>query len=98
MITVLQTTEFAKWLKRLKDAESRARILVRIRRLSLTENFGDAKSVGDGVYEMRIAHGPGYRLYYTRRDNALVLLLIGGDKSSQQRDIAKAKKLNLEYR
>lgn len=98
MITVLQTTEFAKWLKRLKDAEARARILVRIRCLSLTENFGDAKPVGGGVYEMRIEHGPGYRLYYARRDNALVLLLIGGDKSSQQRDIAKAKKLNLEYR
>lgn len=98
MITVLQTNEFVKWLKRLKDVEARARILVRIRRLSLTENFGDAKSVGDGVYEMRIEHGPGYRLYYARRDNAVVLLLIGGDKSSQQRDIAKAKKLNLEYR
>lgn len=98
MMTVLQTTEFAKWLKRLKDAEARARILVRIRRLSLTENFGDAKPVGGGVYEMRIEHGPGYRLYYARRDNALVLLLIGGDKSSQQRDITKAKKLNLEYR
>ncbi len=98
MVTVLQTTEFAKWLKRLKDAEARARILVRIRRLSLTENFGDARPVGDGVYEMRVEHGPGYRLYYARRDNALVLLLIGGDKSSQQRDIAKAKKLNLEYR
>lgn len=98
MITVLQTTEFAKWLKRLKDAEARARILVRIRRLSLTESFGDARPVGDGVYEMRVEHGPGYRLYYARRDNALVLLLIGGDKSSQQRDIAKAKKLNLEYR
>ncbi|BCS57987.1 hypothetical protein ADLECEL_18720 [Adlercreutzia equolifaciens subsp. celatus] len=98
MITVLQTTEFVKWLKRLKDAEARARILVRIRRLSLTENFGDVKPVGDCVYEMRVEHGPGYRLYYARRDNALVLLLIGGDKSSQQRDIAKAKKLNLEYR
>ncbi len=98
MMTVLQTTEFAKWLKRLKDAEARARILVRIRRLSLTENFGDAKPVGGGVYEMRIEHGPGYRLYYARRDNAVALLLIGGDKSSQQRDIAKAKKLNLEYR
>lgn len=98
MITVRQTNEFAKWLKRLKDAEARARILVRIHRLSLTENFGDAKPVGGGVYEMRIEHGPGYRLYYARRDNALVLLLIGGDKSSQQRDITKAKKLNLEYR
>ena len=98
MITVLQTTEFVKCSNDSKDAEARARILVRIRRLSLTENFGDVKPVGDCVYEMRVEHGPGYRLYYARRDNALVLLLIGGDKSSQQRDIAKAKKLNLEYR
>ena len=97
MIEVLQTDEFAKWLKRLKHADARARILVRIQRLSLTKNFGDAKPVGDGVYEMRIDYGPGYRLYYTKRGNELVLLLIGGDKSTQQKDIAKAKKLNREY-
>lgn len=87
-----------KWPKWLKDAEARARILVRIRRLSLTESFGDAKPIGDSVYEMRIEYGSGHRLYYARRDNALVLLLIGGAKSSQQSDIAKAKKLNLEYK
>ena len=97
MIEVLQTDEFAKWLKRLKDAAARARSLVRIQRLSLTENFGDAKSVGDGIFEMRDDYGPGYRLYYALRGSELVLLLIGGDKSSQQRDIAKAKKLNQEY-
>lgn len=97
MIEVFQTDEFARWLKRLKDAAARARILVRIQRLSLTENFGDAKPVGDGVFEMRIDYGPGYRLYYALRGNELVLLLIGGNKSSQQRDIAKAKKLNQEY-
>lgn len=97
MIEVIQTDEFARWLKRLKDAAARARILVRIQRLSLTENFGDAKPVGDGVFEMRIDYGPGYRLYYALRGNELVLLLIGGDKSSQQRDIAKAKKLIQEY-
>lgn len=97
MIEVLQTDEFAKWLKRLKNADARARILVRIQRLSLTKSFGDAKPVGDGVYEMRIDYGPGYRLYYTKRGNELVLLLIGGDKSTQQKDIAKAKKLNQEY-
>lgn len=97
MIEVLQTNEFAKWLKRLKDTAARARILVRTQRLSLTENFGDAKSVGDGVFEMCIDYGPGYRLYYALRGEELVLLLIGGDKSSQQRDIAKAKRLNQEY-
>lgn len=97
MIEVVQTDEFAKWLKRLKDAAARARILVRIQRLSLTENFGDAKPIGDGMFEMRIDYGPGYRLYYALRGNELVLLLIGGDKSSQQRDITRAKKLNQEY-
>lgn len=97
MIEVLQTDEFAKWLKRLKDTAVRARILVRIQRLSLTENFGDVKPVGDGVFEMRIDYGSGYRLYYALKGSELVLLLIGGDKSSQQRDIAKAKKLNQEY-
>ena len=97
MIEVTQTDEFARWLKRLKDANARARILVRIQRLSLTGNFGDAKPVGDGVCETRIDYGPGYRLYYALRENELVLLLMGGDKSSQQRDIEKAKKLNQEY-
>lgn len=97
MIEIVQTDEFVKWLKRLKDATARARILVRIRRLSLTENLGDAKSVGDGIYEMRIDYGPGYRLYYARRGNELILLLMGGDKSSQQKDIEKAKKINSEY-
>lgn len=67
MIEVLQTDEFAKWLKMLKDASARARILVRIQRLSLTENFGDAKSVGDGVFEMCIDYELGYRLYYVPR-------------------------------
>lgn len=97
MLEVVQTDEFSKWLKRLRDATARARILVKIRRLSLTENFSDVKPVGDGVFEMRIDYDPGYRLYYAMRGNELVLLLIGGDKSSQQRDIAKAKKLNQEY-
>ena len=97
MIEITQTDEFSKWLKRVKDAAARARILVRIQRLSLTGNFGDAKPVGEGVFEMRIDYGPGYRLYYAFRGTDLVLLLIGGDKSSQQKDIAKAKKLNREY-
>lgn len=72
MIGIVQTDEFAKWLKRLKDAVARARILVRIQRLSLTGNFGDVKPVGDGVFEMRIDYGPGYRLYYAPRGNELV--------------------------
>ena len=97
MIEVLQTAEFAKWLKRLKDIDARARINVRIKRISLTGNLGDVKPVGDGVYEMRIDYGPGYRVYYSRRGNEIILLLIGGDKSTQQKDIEKAKRLNAEY-
>lgn len=97
MLDVVQTDEFAKWLKRLKDTAARARILLRIQRLVVTSNFGDAKPVGDGVFEMRIDYGPGYRLYYALRGSEVVLLLVGGDKSSQQKDVVKAKKLNQEY-
>lgn len=97
MIEVRRTDEFAKWLKRLKDADAKSRINLRIRRISLTGNLGDYKPVGDGVCELRIDYGPGYRLYFAQRGGELVLLLIGGDKSSQQRDIKKAKELNREY-
>ena len=66
MLEILQTDEFTKWMKRLRDAYARARINVRIRRISLTGNFGDTKPVGDGVYELRINYGPGYRVYYSQ--------------------------------
>ena len=97
MLEILQTDEFTKWMKRLRDTDAKARINVRIRRISLTGNFGDVKPVGDGVYELRIDYGPGYRVYYSQRGSEIVLLLIGGDKSSQQKDIDKAKRLNAEY-
>ena len=98
MLEILQTDEFVKWMKRLRDADARARINVRIRRISLTGNFVDTKPVGDGVYELRIDYGLGYRVYYSQRGSEVVLLLIGGDKSSQQKDIDRAKKLNAEYK
>lgn len=97
MFEILQTDEFAKWLKRMRDANARARINVRIRRISLTGNFGDAKPVGNGIYELRIDYGPGYRVYYSHRGKKVILLLIGGDKSSQQKDIDTAKRLDAEY-
>lgn len=97
MIDLVQTEEFMKWLKRLKDIDARARINVRLKRIALTGNLGDTKPVGDGVYELRIDYGPGYRVYYSRRGREILLLLIGGDKSSQQKDIEKAKKINAEY-
>ena len=97
MIDIRRTDEFANWLRRLHDAQARARINLRVDRLQLTGNFGDSKPVGDGVREMRVDYGPGYRVYFALRSDRIVLLLIGGDKSTQQRDITKAKKLNAEY-
>lgn len=95
MITLKQTETYNKWFDGLRDSMAQKRILIRLGRLELG-NFGDAKSVGDGVSELRIPYGPGYRLYYTVRGQELVLLLCGGDKDSQARDIALAKALAKE--
>jgi len=83
------------WFGRLRDGRAKARILVRIRRLSLG-NPGDVKPVGGGVSEMRIDHGPGYRVYFVRRGDVIVVLLCGGDKRTQDRDIARALELARE--
>ena len=95
MIEVRQTEVFSNWLRKLSDHNARGRIQIRIRRLSLG-NFGDVKSVGEGVGELRVDYGPGYRVYLQRRGNLLVILLAGGSKKTQQADIAKAKKLAKE--
>lgn len=92
MIEIRQTENYAKWFKALEDHMARARIDVRIRRLSLG-NPGDVKPVGEGVSEMRIDYGPGYRVYFLTKGSELILLLIGGDKSTQEKDIAKAKQI-----
>ena len=89
MIQIRETKAYASWFARLKDREARSRILVRIRRLSLG-NPGDVKSVGGGVSELRIDYGPGYRVYFVRRGEALIVLLGGGDKSRQAADIRAA--------
>ena len=89
VIEVRQTEDFAHWFDRLRDRQGRARILVRIRRLSLG-NPGDVRPVGEGVSELRIDCGPGYRVYFIRAGVALVVLLAGGDKRSQKRDIVRA--------
>ena len=88
---------FFTWLNSLKNELDRMRILARIDRLA-AGNFGDSKSVGSGVQELRIHHGPGYRVYFTRCDDVIVLLLTGGDKSSQSKDIEKARKFFLEFK
>lgn len=95
MNTFFRTDVFAKWLNGLKDAAGKARILVRIRSAE-AGNFGDCEPVGEGVSEMRIHTGPGYRVYFTRRGETIYLLLAGGDKSSQKRDIVLARKLARE--
>lgn len=95
MIEVRQTARFAAWLKRLRDVQARARILKRLDRAS-QGNLGDVAPVGEGVSEMRIFHGPGYRVYFVRRGSALIILLCGGDKSSQAADIDEAKALAKE--
>ena len=92
MLTIRQSETFRQWLANLDDREAAARIIVRIRRASLG-NLGDAKSVGKGVSEMRIDYGPGYRVYFTRRGRELILLLCGGDKKTQARDIARAQEM-----
>lgn len=89
MYTIQQTHKFSQWLTKLKDMRARIAIARRIERAQ-SENLGDVKSVGESVYEMRIDMGPGYRLYYTMRGDKIIILLVGGDKSTQQRDIEKA--------
>jgi putative addiction module killer protein len=89
MLEIRQTAEFERWLDRLRDATARAKILVRLRRLALG-NPGDVRPVGSAVSELRIDHGPGYRVYFSRRGAVLILVLCGGDKSTQQRDIRRA--------
>jgi putative addiction module killer protein len=92
MIEVRQTAEFSGWLRRLRDANAVARIVGRIRRMELG-NPGDARSVGKGVMEMRIAYGPGYRIYYVHRGGEIVILLCAGDKRTQRQDIKRAREL-----
>ena len=86
---IRQTATYVKWFNRLRDPQTRARILVRIRRLSLG-NPGYVESVGQGVRELKIHHGPGYRIYFMEQERSLVILLAGGDKRTQKKDIRKA--------
>ena len=95
MLEVRRTTEFIDWLLELRDVAARVRIAKRIDRIA-QGNFGDAKSVGDGVSELRFTFGPGYRVYYTRHGDVVVILLCGGDKASQSVDIERAKTMAQE--
>ena len=96
MIEVRQSDEFASWLRALRDRQAQKRIAQRLVRVQ-AGLLGDVKPVGEGVSEMRVQHGPGYRLYFIQSGTTLVILLCGGAKSSQARDIAKAKKMAKEF-
>ena len=92
VVEVRQTDEYFRWFEKLRDRQARARILARVRRLSLG-NPGDVQPVGEGVSELRIDYGPGYRVYFQERGKSIVILLVGGDKRTQKRDIETAKAL-----
>lgn len=95
MITIYTTEQFDKWFLSLKDKQAKVRVQVRIDRAELG-NLGDHKAVGSGVFEMRITYGPGYRVYFKKHGHEIVVLLAGGDKSTQSNDIATAIQLTTE--
>ena len=97
MFTILQSATFVRWLDRLKDRRAVDRIVARM--LAAEDgHLGDVAPVGDGVSEMRIHYGPGYRLYFIMRGAELIVLLCGGDKDSQRRDVERAKRMAAEWR
>lgn len=97
MVEIIKSATFDRWLRKLRDPRAKARIEMRIRRLGLG-NPGDVQPVGGGLGEMRIDYGPGYRVYYMQSGAVLIVLLCGGDKRSQQRDINKARSLASEWK
>jgi putative addiction module killer protein len=96
MYLVKQTNLFSKWLSKLKDIKGKVSILRRVDRMRVG-HFGDYKPVGNGISELRIQTGPGYRVYYTQKDDEIIVLLVGGDKSSQRDDIKKANEILKEF-
>jgi putative addiction module killer protein len=98
MYSIEKTSEFDKWLRKLKDNRAKAKILFRIQRIEEHGNFGDCEPVGQGISELRIHYAKGYRVYLKAHDNVIILLLHGGNKSSQQKDILKAKKIWADLR
>jgi putative addiction module killer protein len=93
MYIIEKTDEFDKWLRKLKDLRAKAKILFRIQKIEIDEHFGDCKPVGNGIQELKIDYAKGYRVYFKEFDGRIIILLIGGDKSTQQKDIEKAKEI-----
>ena len=98
MLTIIRSRTFIEWLRGLRDAQARIRINARLRRVETTGNLGDAHPVGGGISEMRFHFGPGYRVYFIRDGAQVVVLLYGGDKDSQERDIERAGRIATEWR
>ncbi len=98
MYLVEKTDEFDKWLRKLKDIRAKTKILFRIQRIEQNGNFGDCEPVGEGISELRIHYARGYRVYLKEHEEKMVLLINGGDKSSQQKDIEKAKQIWSAYK
>lgn len=96
MVEIIKSETFDRWLRNLRDIRAQAKVEMRIRRASIG-NFGDVKPVGSGVSEMRIDYGPGYRVYFMQHGNLVIVLLCGGDKSTQDADIARAKTIAAEW-
>ena len=90
MYFIQKTVEFDKWLRKLKDLRAKAKILFRIQKIESNGHFGDCKFVGEGIRELRINFAKGYRVYFSEKDGKIIILLVGGDKSTQQKDIEKA--------
>lgn len=93
MYFIEKTNEFDKWLKKLKDLRAKAKILFRIQKLETEEHFGECNPVGNGISELKINYAKGYRVYFKEKDGKIIVLLVGGDKSTQQKDIEKAKEI-----
>ena len=93
MFSVEKTAEFDKWLRKLRDIKAKAKILFRIYKLESDEHFGDCKPVGDGIRELKVNFAKGYRVYFKVKGGKIIVLLLGGDKSTQQKDIRKAKEI-----
>ena len=93
MYFIEKTSEFDKWFRKLKDLRAKAKILFRIQKLENEEYFGDSEPVGNGIHELKINYAKGYRVYFKEIDGKIIILLIGGDKSTQQKDIEKAKEI-----
>jgi len=93
MYIIEKTEEFDKWLRKLKDLRAKAKILFRIQKIENNDHFGNCESVGDGIRELKIDYAKGYRVYFKEIGGKIIILLIGGDKSTQQKDIEKAKEI-----